>query len=344
MSSQGVAVCTASHTKHRNIDLRRVVRHHSRVPMHAGGCHGAKLGRVAQVRIGTTSMVCDVDEIVSATEFTLRPPLIPTADITAGCAYTMGRSWYELPADFLASWNPIEGNVWCDAQYVPFDEWHVLERYYFASGSVRHWSIGPVPNQCHKMALYIEPWSSSTSDIEFVMKCRPRPLAISGQDPWNYAGTVSVAAGSTTVTGSAGVLFRQSMVGSIIRISETATRPSGTNGANPYSFQQTIVAVDADAKTLTMDAAAPSTLTAVGYTVSDPVDLNTCLYDAFLRNCEKQLAHSCGVKDADAIERRYSVALTQAKIADSATRHTQHAGSVVRQRTRLSDYPNIPQT
>jgi hypothetical protein len=204
------------------------------------------------------------------------------------------------------------------------------------TGIVRRWTIGPAPDQYNTLALYIEPWASAVSDLDFVMKCRPRALSISGQDPWNFAGTVSVVSGSTTVTGSNDVLFKASMAGAIIRFSDTTTKPTGVNGVNPYVFQEVIDSVDVTGKTLTLKSPSAVSLTGVKYTVSDPVTLDICLYDAFLRNCEKQLSR--GDKDYDKIERQCNVALTQAKIADSKTRHTVNAGSRTRIRTRLADY------
>jgi hypothetical protein len=298
----------------------------------------------AQIRVGTYSTICDIDEIVSATEFTLLPPRVPTEDITTATTYTMGRSWYELPAEFIASWAPAERNAWWTGKYVPFEEWHLLERYRVMNGPVNYWTIGPAPDQYGTLALFVEPWSASISDLDFVMKCRPRQLSISGQDPWNYAGTVSVVAGSKTVTGSSGVLFKALMEGAIIRLSDTSAKPTGTNGPNPYAFQQQIASVNVSAKTLTLRTASAVSLTSVGYTVSDPVDIDTCIFDAFLRNCEKQLAHACGMKDYEAIKRVYDVALVEAKIADATTRHREVAVPQSRVRTRLIDYPNIPQT
>ncbi len=293
----------------------------------------------AQIRLGAHSVICDIDQIISSTEFTLRPPRIPAEDITTGVSYTIGRGWYELPPEFLASWSPAERNARYIGEYVPFDQWHLLEKYRSLTGNVRRWTIGPALNRYGTMALYVDPWASSTSEYDFVMKCRPRVLSISGQDPWNYAGTVSVESGSATVTGD-GTSFRSTMLGAIIRFSESASKPTGTNGINPYVFQQSITAVDTTAQTMTIGAVSSVALSGVKYMVTDPVDLDIGLYDAFLRCCEKYLAYTSGMKDAAAIERQYQLAIQQAKITDNSARWRATAGSQQRGYTRLSDNPN----
>lgn len=291
----------------------------------------------AQFRIGTYSTVCDVDQVISSTQFTLRSPRIPLEDVTTASTYSLGRSWYELPQEFVTSWSPIERNVWFVGKYVPFEEWHLLEQYDYYTGVGIRWTIGPAPNRYGTMALYVHPWPSSVSDLNFVMKCRPRPLAISGQESWCYAGTATVAANGTTVTGSS-TIFKSIMAGAIIRFSDGSTKPTGTNGVNPYVFQQSITSVDTATQTLTLGAGAPVGLTGVKYTVSDPLDLDIGLYNAFVRNCEMQLTHAAGAKDAAGVERQWQLALQSAKIADNSTRPRETAGSAFSRRLRLADY------
>ena len=290
----------------------------------------------AQVRLGSYSTVCDIDAIISETEFTLRPPRVPADTAIAAGAYALGRSWYDLPADFVAAYPFTERSARFIGQYIPFETWHQQERYNSASGNAQYWTVGPVADLYGVTALYVHPWSSTNAECDLIIKTRPRTLAISGNDPWNYAGTVSVPANSLTVTGSS-TTFRDSMVGSLIRFSSGSTRPTGTNGENPYLFQQSIMAVDTTAQTLTMGAAATVALSGVKYLVTDPVDFNLVLYDAFLRNCEKQLAYASGMKDAEAVARRYQAALSQARAADAPIRGIESRGQNRHIRTRLAD-------
>jgi len=289
-----------------------------------------------QVHIGTSATPCDIDSVASATELVLRSPRVPTESIATATAVTIGRYWYELPADFVASWAPAERNAWYVGEYVPFEDWHLLQKYYTTVGTVRRWTIGPAPNRYATLAIYVDPWPSATSEYDLVMKCRPRSLAVSGQEAWSYEGTVSVTADSATVTGTSSN-FKSIMAGGIIRFSDSSTKPTGTNGSNPYIFQQSIASVDTVAQTMTLGSVAPVSLTNVKYVVSDPVDIDIAIYDAFLRNCEKQLAHACAAKDLPTIERQYQVALVQAKINDNYRRQHETAGSGHRVYRRLAD-------
>lgn len=292
----------------------------------------------AQIRIGST--ISEVDAVKSATVLTLRPPRVPVADIATASAYTLGREWYELPPEFVASWSPAERNAWFIGQYTPFEDWYLVNNYRAMTGTVRRWTIGPIPDMYGAMALYVYPWSAQTVEENLLLKVRPRTLAISGKDAYCFAGTASVTSGGTAVTGS-GSSFRSSMVGAVIRFSDTSTLPTGTAGSNPYVFQTTIAAVT-DTTHLTLSTAAPQTFSAVKYVVSDPVDLSQPIYDAFLRNCEKQLAYAAGMKDAGAVERYYQLALQAAKMADNAVRQKMLVGRPLQVRHRLRDYADRP--
>jgi hypothetical protein len=115
------------------------------------------------------------------------------------------------------------------------------------------------------------------------------------------------------------------MVGSILRVSANSSVPTGTAGTNPFAFQATIATVTSTTS-LAISAGPSQAFSGAGYYVADPVDVIQHMYDAFLRNCEKQLAFALGLKDADAIERRYIVALQKAKSADSVVNQRMIAG------------------
>jgi hypothetical protein len=295
----------------------------------------------AQFRLGDNALPCDVDQIISTTQFTLRSPRVPEAD-ASGATYKLGKSWYALPAEFAAAWSPGERNAWCVGRYITFEDWHLYEKYGTLTGTTRYWTIGPAPNRLGTMALYISPYPNTATEYDFVMKCKPRRLAVTGQDAWNCQGTVTCTSGSATVVGAA-TAFKSIVAGSIIRFSDSATvKPTGSNGPNPYVFQQTISTVDTEAQTLTLGYAAPVSLAGVRYVISDPIDLDECIYDAFLRCCEKQLAQTTGMKGEDLrnVKAAYDMAVIQARMNDNKTR-----GIVVpspRRARRLSDGAILP--
>jgi hypothetical protein len=302
------------------------------------------------IRVGTNNVTCEIDAYVSPTVITLKSPNVPNDDLT-DVTYTLGKPWYALPANFASSWSPANSNATFIGQYVPFEEWYLLDKYSTFTGTSRLWTIGPVPNKYNVTALYVYPWPASNEEYDLLMKFRPRRLSISGKDPWNYAGTVSMSLAGTTVTGSQSfsgttvttpVQFKDLMLGSIIRFSDSSTLPTDTNGTNPYVFQATIIDVDTAAKTLEIDTPSPYALSSVKYIVSDPLTLEEGLYDAFLRNCEKQLAYICGMKDAQAVENQYLAVLFRAKIADSPVNQRSAAGESARRITRLRDFKSRP--
>jgi len=295
----------------------------------------------AQIRIGDNAVACDVDQVLSTTQFTLRPPRVPLADAT-GAAYKMDKSWYVLPAEFAAAWAPAEQNAWCSGRYIPFDEWHLYDKFGPLTGTTRYWTIGPAPNRLGTMALYIAPQPTTATEYDLIMKCKPRRLAVTGQDAWNYQGTVACVAGSTTVTGTS-TSFKSITAGSIIRFSDSSTlKPTGSNGSNPYIFQQTIAAVDTEAQILTLGYAAPVSLAGVRYVISDPIDLDECIYDAFLRCCERQLAVATGMKGEDLrnVQMAYDIAVIQARMNDNKTRGI--VVPTVRRTRRLADGAVLP--
>lgn len=293
----------------------------------------------AEIAIGSTGLVCEVDAVKSPTVLTLKPPRIPVSDVSDQ-SYTLGRSWYVLPPEFAGAWSPAEKNAWFVGKYVPLEEWYLLTKYRNLTGTVQHWTVGPAPNRYGSLALYVYPWASADSAQDLLMKFRPRNLEVSGKEAWNYAGTVSVEEGSTAVTG-ADTAFRSLMEGSIIRFSSSATKPTAANGSNPYVFQQSVATV-ADATTLTLSVAAPTTVSGVKYVVSDPVDLMGHMYDAFLWNCRMQLAYECGMEWPQNVRRQYQMSLNQAKIADSPLKGPQVAGIRQRRPSRLTDCKTRP--
>jgi hypothetical protein len=84
--------------------------------------------------------------------------------------------------------------------------------------------------------------------------------------------------------------------------------------------------------------------TGLGYCVAEWIDLDISVYDAFIANCQRQLAHLAGFKldEIKEIEAFYQSALSRARIADDRTRQRMVAGSQNNTYSRLRDYPNRP--
>jgi len=302
----------------------------------------------AEIRTGDGFTNCDIDQVIDATHATLKWPRVPSTDLT-NVDYMIGRSWYALPPEMVAFWAALGHNAWFIQGFIPFEEWHALNKYRAITGMVRKVSIGPAPTQMGQLALYVFPWSLNNEEMDMVLKVRPRPIRVWGRDAYCYQGTVYGVSGSTVVTGI-GTAFNANMVGASIRFSSTSSRPTGTAGSNPYAEQHTIVAV-VNATSLIIDVALTNsygsdgtTPTGLAYVIADWIDVDISIYDAFICNAQRQLAHLAGFKgdEIKEIEAFYQSALSRARIADDRTRQRMVAGSQNNQYSRLRDWPNRP--
>jgi hypothetical protein len=172
-------------------------------------------------------------------------------------------------------------------------------------------------------------------------------MRLSGKEPWNYQGTITVTAGSSAVTGT-NTAFDQRMVGAVLRVAGAGSqKPTGTAGKNPYLFQQTIASVQS-ATALTLSGNAPSfpsgggTLAGVGYSVSDPCDVPASLWDAFKSLAYRELAQYVSPKEYSSISQRAEAKLRTARAADNMNRSAMGVGTGVSTISRLRDNPDRP--
>ena len=204
-------------------------------------------------------------------------------------------------------------NAWFIGTYIPWAQWFLMDKYRIFTGIVRNFTIGPDPKRLGTQAIYVHPCPQVAGPYDIAIKAWRRPMNLSGRDAWQQQGTIAVTAGSAAVTGS-GTAFDQRMVGSVFRAAIAGAQPpTGTNGANPFWFQQTIQSVT-DATHLTLTAAAPTTFTGagsasgIGYCVSDPCDIPQSLFEAFKEGINAQTARLCNPKEREKQVARYQQA------------------------------------
>jgi hypothetical protein len=134
-----------------------------------------------------------------------------------------------------------------------------------------------------------------------------------------------------------GTAFTADHVGSILRIgTSTTARPTGLEGASPFAEEFRIIAV-ADTTHCTLDSTVATSRTGVKCVISDPVDLDISLFDAFVRCCEKQVAVPRDIKGKGDIIGAYDDALFAAKCADSRVSEPAVAGASYPRSYRLSE-------
>ena len=300
-----------------------------------------------ELRLGTYSLNCLIDNVIDATHAQLDPQFYPSIDYLTASGFMLGFPKYPLPPEFAAGIIAAERNAWFIGTYIPPDQWFTMDKYRVFTGIVRNFTFLPDPKRYGQTALYVHPCPSVATEYDLQIKAWRRPMRLSGKEPWNYQGTITVNAGSSTITGS-NTLFDQRMMGAVLRVAGAGTqKPTGTAGKNPYLFQQTVATVTSPT-ILTLSGPAPlfpsgsPTLTGVGYSVSDPCDVPAALWDCFKANCFAQLAAFCAPKEYLAVRARYEVALRAAKAADNQNRTQMAVGSGTQVISRLRDNPNRP--
>lgn len=251
----------------------------------------ASLGRVI------IDNVCyDIEARKSATIITLTADSNPGEDVASGTV-TWYRSVYPLPVRFIRGHVLVEPST--STTLLPTTPTQVAlelaashtpgtpDRYCFHNASEYYGS----------MDVEFMPPPSTVRTYELMAEVAPRPLTTETYS----TGTVSVASGSTSATIVTGVMV-SAFAGAIIRFSADGTSlptsaagsiesdPDGTS--NPYFAQRVIASVDSTTA-LTLDAAVSSStsLSAVKYTISDPIDIEPyAMLSLFQRMAEREFA------------------------------------------------------
>lgn len=260
----------------------------------------------------------------------------PAGDIASGTAYTLYQDTYVLPEDWVASDRNYAEVSWGGMEYVQPNLWLQVTRYYRSSSNTpRYYTFLGDRRLPGRMSMAIFPYPDSASSIDAIYFRRPRRILM---DQYS-TGTATCTSGSTTITGS-GTTWTSAMEGSVIRLSNDATNlPTDLAGSNPYGVERTIK-LFTSATELTVDESAGSSLSAVKYQISDPIDIEDgAMLEAYFRCCEKHVAIMRRLKDADECARRYVEALIRAEEADSRSFAGRVAGEGGPYRQRLANMP-----
>ena len=278
-----------------------------------------------------------VERRVDGADLILDPVNNPGDDIAAGTSYSIGRAVYPLPGDFVAMSPLVSENLTWLGTYIRPAEWLSLDRYDSNVGRPYRYTIMQNPDIMGQLALFLYPTPDTLRTEDLIYIRRPRPLRISGKESDHAVGTLGLTADSAAATGTSTV-FDSSMVGSIVRAGTSTKAPTGVVGTNPYKEQQVIQSVTS-ATAVTLSSVAEGTRAGVKYTISDPVDIDPVMIDAFLRCCEKQLAIIRQMKRLDMIAAAYLDALESAKAGDQRVQERRYVGSGATTIRRLADIP-----
>jgi len=285
------------------------------------------------------NVIYQIDRRVSSTVLVLDPVLTPTEDIAALTEYTLFSDTYLLPEDFISMDRGLNEDNWYGMSWVHPREWLEITRYVDSfSNSPRFFSITGSPDVPGRMALRVFPYPDTARSLDFLYKRRPRTATI---DQYT-TGTVTVTAGSTTVSGSQ-TAFTSAMEGSVIRLSTDAVNlPSGLDGDSPFSVERTVKTVT-NSTSLEVDEAIDVAHTGVKYRLSDPVDVEDgAMLEAFYRLSEMHAGIQRKHKDRMVLEKAYTDAMILAKEADCRVFQVRVVGQQRGFRQRLADMPSGP--
>lgn len=246
---------------------------------------------------------------VSDTVITLDADVNPGADVASTSDWTIYREAYAMPDDFRAMYNLLTEGQWA-AYYRHPNEWKELERFWETSGTPYWWTLIGDDDRYSGWTVRVFGYPNTAESLDFLMLRHPRALRYSGfNESVDRAGTLEAT--GTAVTGS-GTALDSKMVGAILRIGDTTNHPDGLSGQNPYVEQRVITAV-ASATALTI-ASAFTTDPGAGtkYVITDPIDVDRTLLNAFRRCCEWHFTMIRGMKGMAAAEANYVTALRQA--------------------------------
>jgi hypothetical protein len=193
-----------------------------------------------------------------------------------------------------------------------------MNRWEFGTGDVYYYTIMSAPGIYGTQSLFVYNPSSTAETYDFIYRRKPRELRYTGEGTNDSAGTITVTADSTTVTGSSTAFDVNYHPGSLILISSSATAPTGWEGDTPYREKRAIRTVT-NTTTLTLDGNIVTSGSGLGYRITDPIDLPAYCQNAFEACLEAEIARRARMKPADrnALERAYQVELSKAKCADS---------------------------
>ena len=238
---------------------------------------------VIQGQIVIGSAVYAVQNLLSSTTISLVPGRAPTADVTAGTAYTLFQSEYVLPADFMRMEDlVIIGNAWRTWEVDPGSFLQIQRIFYNPS---RPWQFLTRGSTFFPGRMAVEfspaPDIKYIYDISYFAKPRPRTLGAAYS-----TGTVSVS--GTSVTG-VGTTFTQSMVGCVLRQGTTGAVPVGEFSPNGSFYDNVIQSVQSATALTLVDAG--NAASAVKFLIDDPVDIErTAMDEVFCRMCEYEFA------------------------------------------------------
>ena len=202
--------------------------------------------------------------------------------------YTLYRMTYPLPSDFRNLDEPSDEFNWWAGLYVTPDEAMKLERVANSTGTPYHWTVIKDPHGTG-WAIKLIGYPTEVETLDFTYRRSARPIRYSGHEAALRQGTI--ARTGATVTGS-GTAFSSAMVGSILRVGDTANFPGPIQSLTPYVSESEITAYSS-ATSITTEGSG-TVASSTKYVITDPIDIAQHMESAFDAACEYHLGRIRG--------------------------------------------------
>ena len=247
--------------------------------------------KYGRVRIGDNVYTVEDTVATDPNDIILSSENCPASDITTQTSYDVYRSCYPLPDDMWRIYDiSVEESNWI-TYYVSPTEWQQRERYMSSGGQTWAWTIMKDPDTDGRWALHVDPKPTTDEPLIFMYRRKPRALRWSGIEPKARASSsqnVTASANAGTLTTDSAL--PASMVGSIIRLSEDTTHPTGMAGVNPYFEQHKIKSISTTTVTIDGNISNASGYTNHYFIVSDVIDMSENMIEALKTEIEYRLA------------------------------------------------------
>ena len=274
-----------------------------------GGTWPAWAATGAYLKVG--EQICRVASRTSGSVIVLDPSLTLKADVAAS-SYTLYRTVYPLPDDFRNLDEPSDEYNWWAGLYVTPDQAMKIERVANSSGAPYHWTIIKDPDSAG-WAIKLIGYPTERETIDFIYRRTARPIRYSGHEPALRQGTITRTGAAVTGSGTA---FTSAMVGSVLRVGDTASHPGAIESMTPWVSESVITAVGG-ATDLTTDASG-TVAASTKYLVTDPIDIPPHMHGAMDSACDYWLARIRGAgweKAMQLYQRDLRMAMEQDQLA-----------------------------
>ena len=185
----------------------------------------------------------------------------------AGTPYTLYRVTYPLPGDFRNLDEPSDEYNWWSGLYITPDVAMKLERVANSSGAPYHWTVIKDPDS-DGWAIKLLGYPTEAETIDFIYRRTARAIRYSGHESSVRAGTIARSTSSVTGTGTQ---FSPGMVGSVLRVGDTANIPGPISSITPW-YSETKITDVASSTALTTEASG-TIAGSTKYLITDPIDV-----------------------------------------------------------------------